>query len=114
MYLGHTVGSECQSRRCALVDAKKRGYPRITRGWSNAPSEAAAEDWVSQPDAARTLGLPVLSIGWLIACEHLEPAEGPEGRGVTRSSLDREVALRKDAKWHDRLARLVKNIVRWI
>jgi hypothetical protein len=114
MYLGHTVGGDRQSRRCAVVDAKNGRYPRITRGWSNAPSEVAAGDWVSQPDAAQALGVPVLSIGWLIACEHLEPAEGPERRGVTRSSLEREVAWRKDARWRDRLARLVKNVVRWI
>jgi hypothetical protein len=114
MYLDHTVGGKRQSRRCALADAKKRGYPRITRGWSNAPVAVAAEDWVSQPDAAQTLGVPVLFVGWLIACEHLEPAEGPQGPGVIRSSLDREVAWRKEATWRDRLVRLVKNVVRWV
>jgi hypothetical protein len=97
-----------------LLDAKKRGYPRVMYGWSNAPSEVSAEDWVSQLDAAQRLGVTVLSVGWLIACEHLDPADGPEGRGVTRSSLDREVAWREDATWRDSLARWAKNVVRWI
>ena len=113
--LDHTLqGRMSVEARCRLVSAKKRGYPRVMRGWSHAPLEVSAEDWVSQPAAARTLGVPVLSIGWLIACEHLEPADGPEGPGVTRSSLDREVAWRKDARWRDRLARSVKNLVRWV
>ena len=97
-----------------MADAKKRGYPRITRGWSTAPVAVAAEDWVSQPDAAQTPGVPVLFVGWLSACEHLEPAEGPEGPGVIRWSLDREVAWRKEATWRDRLVRLVNNVVRWV
>jgi hypothetical protein len=97
-----------------LVDAKKRGYPRVTRGWSNAPSEVPAEAWVSEPGAAQTLGVPVLSVGRLIACEHLQPASGPEGRGVTRGLLDREVAWRKEATWRHRLARWVNDAVRWV
>ncbi|GAA1117864.1 hypothetical protein GCM10009630_14490 [Kribbella jejuensis] len=97
-----------------VVNAKKDRYPRITRGWSNAPADVTAEDWVSQPDAAERLGVMVLTIGWLMACGHLDPANGPQGRGITRSSLDRELAWREHATWRSRVARWTKNIVRWI
>jgi hypothetical protein len=113
--LSHTGGKRVSLEgRCMLGGVKKCGYPRVMRGWSDAPLEVSAEDWVSQSDAARTLGIPVLFVGWLIACEHLEPADGPEGRGVTRSSLDGEVAWRNAARWRDRLARWVKDVVRWV
>ncbi|WP_185759569.1 hypothetical protein [Kribbella jejuensis] len=56
----------------------------------------------------------VLTIGWLMACGHLDPANGPQGRGITRSSLDRELAWREHATWRSRVARWTKNIVRWI
>ena len=95
-------------------DSCGRRYPRIMGAWSNAPVEVEANDWVSQPDAAEALRVPLLLLGWIIACEHLTPANGPDGEaGVTRASLDREIAWRNEASIGRRLGRWVKNIVRW-
>jgi hypothetical protein len=54
-----------------------------------------------------------LRIGWLIACERLTAVNGPNGAGVTRTSLDSEVAWRKQATFSRRLGRCIQNIVRW-
>ena len=95
-------------------DSLGRRYPRIMGAWSNAPVEVGACEWVSQPDAARELKVPLLLLGWIIACEHLTPANGPDGKaGVTRASLDREIAWRNEATIGRRLGRWVKNTLRW-
>jgi hypothetical protein len=58
-------------------------------------------DFVSQWDAADELGVATARIGWRIACGHLEAAEdGNRTMGVTRRSLDRELAwLTTSKKW---------------
>lgn len=113
--LAHNWGTRSAiEARWTLAEAKRRRYPRVMRRWSNAPREVSAEVWVSQTHAAQRLGVSMVSVGWLIACEHLEAAEGPDGPGVTRSSLDREVAWRRDATWRHRIARWGKNVIRWV
>jgi hypothetical protein len=95
-------------------DSRGRRYPRIRGAWSNAPVEVGADEWVSQPDAAGELRVPLLLLGWIIVCEHLTPANGPDGEeGVTRASLDREIGWRNEATIGSRLGRWVKNTVRW-
>jgi hypothetical protein len=54
-----------------MTDSGGRRYPRIMGAWSNAPVEVGANDWVSQPDAAEALRVPLLLVGWITACEHL-------------------------------------------
>jgi hypothetical protein len=94
-------------------DSKGRKYPKVMGAWSNAPADAEAGEWVSQADAAEALNVTVLRIGWLIACERLTAVNGPNGAGVTRASLDSEVAWRKQATFSRRLGRCIQNIVRW-
>jgi hypothetical protein len=74
-----------------------------------------AAEWVSQFDAADTLGVSVLRIGGLIANDHLDPAENPEGvAGVTKNSLKREMVWRRNATPWDRLKRAAAFVGRWI
>jgi len=54
--------------------------------------------WVSQYDAAGVLGVNIFRIGYLIAHDHLDPAEtASREMGVTRASLDEELRWWREA-----------------
>ena len=68
--LAHNWGTRSAiEARWTLAEAKRRRYPRVMRRWSNAPREVSAEVWVSQTHAAQRLGVSMVSVGWLIACD---------------------------------------------
>ena len=96
-----------------MKDASK-GYPRLMRGWANAPETVDDAEWLSQPEAARLLGLATGRIGLLSATGHLHPAHNSlGGAGVTRQSAEIEHQWRTGASWGDRFARLVRDVIRW-
>jgi hypothetical protein len=56
------------------------------------------------------LGIAVIRIGMLIACDHLVPAENSAGQaGVTRASVDAEHHWRQNATLRAKLTRLAKD-----
>ncbi|MFE3329908.1 DNA-binding protein [Streptomyces sp. NPDC059176] len=68
--------------------------------------------WLSQPEAARQLGIAVFRIGVLIACGHLSPAENPAGNaGVTITSVQAEKTWRNNATIHAKALRLLKDTI---
>lgn len=96
-----------------------KSYPR---GYA---ASVPAREWMSQSDAASSLGVSVASVGWLLACGHLEPAEcaertyglatGPSLEpGVTRASVDKEVMWRSEASVGKRWLCRLKDMLNWI
>ncbi|MCX5165288.1 DNA-binding protein [Streptomyces sp. NBC_00264] len=70
--------------------------------------------WMSQPEAARHLGIALTRIGMLIANGHLTPAENPAGRaGVTTASVQAEETWRANATIRAKFARLLKDTINW-
>jgi len=85
------------------------------RLWRNSPAPVAAGDFLSQYDAAKILGVSVLRVGWLIACENLDPADGPSGEaGVTVASVECEARWRANATVGQRLRRGIGSSLRWL
>jgi hypothetical protein len=90
-------------------------YPRVMRLWQNSPAPVTSGDFLSQHDAAKVLGVSVLRVGWLIACAHLDPADGPSGEaGVTVASVEREALWRTNATLGERLRRGIGSALRWL
>lgn len=84
------------------------------RGWANAPVTAADADWLSQPDAARLLGMATGRIGLLIANGHLEPAHNHAGwAGVTRQSVEIERQWREQSTLGKRFSRVFRDLLHW-
>ena len=72
----------------------------------------AADDWVSQQDAAHELSIGMARVAILVANGSLVAALSPAGaEGVTRSSLARERLWRREATARDRLRRAVRNAI---
>jgi hypothetical protein len=88
----------------------KRGYPERVCARS-----VSDDEWSSQLEAAAALGISLYRVGYVIATGNLEAAENPAGEaGVTRGSLDREIAWRREAGSWSRLGRAVASIFRWL
>lgn len=102
------------SRRLRRLDDRVLGQPKqhYPRGMASTVSEP---EFVSQEQAAAELGITVGRVGWRIACEHLDAAENADRKmGVTRLSLDKELAWQRTAGIGRRVRRQVWNLVQWI
>jgi hypothetical protein len=83
------------------------------RYWPDPPTQVLDADWVSQFDAADSLGISLLQVGLLLANGHLDPAEDPEGiAGVTKISLELEKDWRESASFRDKVMRAVASAAR--
>jgi hypothetical protein len=70
--------------------------------------------WMSQPEAARQLGIALIRIGALIANGHLTPVENPVGRaGVSIASVQAERIWRENAPLRAKVARLLTDAISW-
>ncbi len=93
----------------------ERSYPRVMKGWRNAPVTCADDDWVSQQEAARLLGVSTARVVWRLMTEHLVPAHDSRQRaGVTRDSVARDLQWLAQASLRAKALRTVKGLVRWI
>lgn len=90
-----------------MTPRDERRYPKLLR------VPLVTDDvWLSQPEAARQLGIALFRIGALIACGHLAPAENAAGRaGVTISSVQAENAWRGSATYRAKALRLLKDSI---
>ncbi|THA70681.1 DNA-binding protein [Streptomyces sp. A0958] len=87
------------------------GYPK---GLLRVPT-VAMEDWISQHEAARILGISVGRIGMLISTGHLAPAHSPTGEaGVTKISLREEADWRKSATIFGKMHRILKDSIKFL
>lgn len=69
---------------------------------------------MSQPEAARHLGIALVRVGMLIANGHLTPAENPAGRaGVTAASVEAEKTWRVSAAIRAKSLRFLKDTLNW-
>ncbi|MFD5872011.1 DNA-binding protein [Streptomyces sp. NPDC060322] len=85
----------------------ERRYPTLLR-----VPQVADDVWLSQPEAARHLGVALFRIGALIACGHLAPAENSAGRaGVMITSVQAEKTWRDSATYRAKVLRLLKDTV---
>ena len=95
----------------SIASREQRGYPIIMGGIGS----VGDDEWLSQPDAAARLGIAVIRVGVLIACEHLVPAHNPAGHaGLTRASVDTEHHWRQNATLRAKLTRLAKDTIGFI
>ncbi|MFE4959434.1 DNA-binding protein [Streptomyces sp. NPDC056653] len=70
--------------------------------------------WMSQPEAARHLGVALTRVGMLMANGHLTPAQNPAGlAGVTTVSVQAEETWRANAPIRAKVARLLKDTISW-
>ncbi|MFG2439714.1 DNA-binding protein [Streptomyces sp. NPDC048508] len=68
--------------------------------------------WMSQPDAARHLGVTLIRVGMLITNRRLIPAENPAGQaGVTTASVLAEETWRANATKRAKLTRHLKDAI---
>ncbi|WP_327318859.1 DNA-binding protein [Streptomyces sp. NBC_01235] len=95
----------------------QQGRPRSrnNRGYVLLKADTVEDDaWMSQPEAARHLGVTLIRLGMLIANRRLIPAENPAGRaGVTTASVQAEESWRANAPTRAKLARLLKDTINW-
>ncbi|MFE9859886.1 DNA-binding protein [Streptomyces sp. NPDC005780] len=88
----------------------ERRYPKLLLRVPQVPDDT----WLSQPEAARQLGIALFRIGVLIACDHLAPAENSAGRaGVTITSVEAEKTWRGSATRRAKALRLLKDSIRF-
>lgn len=71
--------------------------------WPNPPIEVTRTEFVSQEDAARTLGTGVLTIGRMIGMGRLRAATSAGQAGVTAASLAAEEERRTKRFWRVKL-----------
>lgn len=90
----------------------KRPYPAAMYRWPNPPMEVAPEQFVSQQDAARELGAAVFTVGRLIAEGRLRAATCEGIAGVTRASLQEELAQREKRFW--RVRAFLRSLLHWV
>ncbi|MGA5418027.1 DNA-binding protein [Streptomyces pseudogriseolus] len=92
-----------------------RSWPRNNRGYVLLKADIIEDDaWMSQPDAARHLGVTLIRVGMLIANRRLIPAENPAGQaGVTTASVQAEETWRANATKRAKLTRLLKDTINW-
>lgn len=89
--------------------------PRGERGYFLIKADRVEDDaWMSQPEAARHLGIALARVGMLIANGHLTPAESPAGRaGVTTASVEAEKTWRANASIRAKSLRFLKDTINW-
>ncbi|MGW0933760.1 DNA-binding protein [Streptomyces sp. NPDC002666] len=88
----------------------ERRYPKSLLRVPQVPDDA----WLSQPEAARQLGIVLFRIGVLITCGHLAPAADSAGRaGVTITSVEAEKSWRHSATRRAKARRLLKDTIRF-
>lgn len=93
----------------------ERSYPRVMKGWSNPPVACPDNEWMSQSEAARELGISIVRVGWRIACGYLTPAHNSKHEaGVTRTSVELDRDWLAAASWKSKSFRTFKGLVRWI
>ncbi|MFE3857914.1 DNA-binding protein [Streptomyces griseorubiginosus] len=94
---------------------QRRSRPRSERGYFLIKADRVEDDaWMSQPEAARYLGIALTRVGMLIANGHLTPAENPAGRaGVTTASVEAEETWRANATIRAKSTRLLKDTINW-
>ncbi|WP_121709075.1 DNA-binding protein [Streptomyces sp. E5N91] len=92
-----------------------RSWSREDRGYVLLKVDTVEDDaWMSQPEAARRLGVTLIRVGMLLANRRLIPAENPAGQaGVTIASVQAEETWRANAKKWAKLARLLKDTINW-
>ncbi|MGW6209242.1 DNA-binding protein [Streptomyces sp. NPDC055089] len=91
-----------------MTPRHERRYPKLLLRVPQVPDDA----WLSQPEAARQLGIALFRIGVLIACGHLAPAENPAGRaGVTITSVEAEKTWRESATRRAKALRTLKDAI---
>lgn len=91
-----------------MTPRDERRYPKRLLRVPQVPDAA----WLSQPEAARQLGIALFRIGVLIACDHLAPAENSTGRaGVTIISVEAEKTWRDNATRRAKALRLLKDAI---
>ncbi|OAR26788.1 DNA-binding protein [Streptomyces sp. ERV7] len=95
----------------------RRGWsgPRRHRGYTLLKVDTVEDNaWMSQPDAARRLGVSLARLGMLIANGRMTPVHNPAGRaGVTIASVQTEEAWRANATIRAKIARLLKDTINW-
>ncbi|MFF3968075.1 DNA-binding protein [Streptomyces griseorubiginosus] len=101
-----------------MTDQKRRqerSRRRGERGYFPLKADRVEDDaWMSQPEAARHLGIALIRVGMLIANGHLAPAENPTGQaGVTTTSVQAEKTWRANATIPAKFARLLKDTINW-
>ncbi|MGQ4328618.1 DNA-binding protein [Streptomyces hayashii] len=100
-----------------MPEERRQRWPRpgSERGYFLLKADRVEDDaWLSQPEAARQLGLALPRVGMLIANGRLVPAENPAGRaGVTTSSVEAEKIWRENAKVRAKFIRLLKDTINW-
>ncbi|MFJ1588546.1 DNA-binding protein [Streptomyces sp. NPDC088197] len=90
---------------------KERSYPKVMKFWGNPPVATPDEEWVSQPDAAKILGISMARVVWRIMSDHLTPAHNSAGRaGITRSSIVKDQQWLAAASWRAKSFRMLKDI----
>ncbi|KQX69504.1 hypothetical protein ASD48_40520 [Streptomyces sp. Root1310] len=92
-----------------------RSCSRNNRGYVLLKVDTVKDDaWMSQPEAARHLGVTLIRVGMLIANRRLTPAENPAGQaGVTTASVQAEKTWRANATQRAKLTRLLKDTINW-
>ncbi|MEU5249639.1 DNA-binding protein [Streptomyces asoensis] len=90
-----------------------RPGPRKERGYFLLRATRVRDDaWMSQPEAARTLGVSALRVAMLLANGRLTPAENQAGHaGVTGDSVHAEESWRAQATRRAKLTRLLIDAV---
>ena len=92
-----------------------RSWSRNNRGYVLLKVDTVEDDaWMSQPEAARHLGVTLIRVGMLIANRRLIPAENPAGQaGVTTASVQAEETWQANATKRAKLARFLKDTINW-
>jgi|tagenome__1003787_1003787.scaffolds.fasta_scaffold15828711_2 hypothetical protein len=92
-----------------------RPWPRSNRGYDLLKVDTLEDAaWMSQPEAARRLGVTLIRVGMVIANRPLIPAKNPAGQdGVTTASVQAEETWRANAPKRAKLARLLKDTINW-
>ncbi|OKJ75048.1 DNA-binding protein [Streptomyces sp. CB02460] len=90
-----------------MTPRDERRYSKLLR-----VPRVADDAWLSQPEAARQLGIALFRIGALIACGHLAPAENSAGSaGVTITSVQAEKTWRDSATYRAKARRVLKDTI---
>src|SRR5690242_658867 len=96
-----------------MVLVAERSYPRVMNNWSNPPVSCPDDEWVSQREAGKLLGVSLGRVGWRILCGHLVPAQDSRGAaGVTRSSIAKDQEWLAAASWWAKAFRVLKGLAR--
>ncbi|MYS34276.1 hypothetical protein K388_06514 [Streptomyces sp. KhCrAH-43] len=90
-----------------MTPRDERSYSKLLR-----VPRVADDAWLSQPEAARQLGIALFRVGALIACGHFAPAENSAGSaGVTITSVQAEKTWRDSATYRAKVLRLLKDTI---